>query len=53
MLQICFRSGIAWLMIVCSSVVVRAGELPRTRAKLAAHQPVKIVCLGDSVTGID
>lgn len=25
---------------------------PKTRAKLAAHQPMKIVCLGDSVTGI-
>ena len=26
--------------------------LPRTAEKLAANQPVKIVCLGDSVTGI-
>lgn len=26
--------------------------LPKTRAKLAAHEPVTIVCLGDSVTGI-
>lgn len=26
--------------------------LPKTRAKLSSHDPVKIVCLGDSVTGI-
>ncbi len=26
--------------------------LPKTIAKLRAHQPLKIVCLGDSVTGI-
>lgn len=37
-------------MLVSSS---EADEvLPKTRAKLAAHQPVKIVCLGDSVTGL-
>lgn len=33
-------------------MTVHAEEFPRTRAKLAAHEPVKIVCLGDSVTGI-
>ncbi len=26
--------------------------MPKTRAKLAAHEPVNIVCLGDSVTGV-
>jgi lysophospholipase L1-like esterase len=29
-----------------------AAGLAKTRAKLAAHEPVTIVCLGDSVTGI-
>lgn len=29
-----------------------AAQLPKTQATLAAHKPVKIVCLGDSVTGI-
>jgi lysophospholipase L1-like esterase len=29
-----------------------AMQLPKTQAALAAHKPVKIVCLGDSVTGI-
>ena len=29
-----------------------APGLPKTRARLMAHEPVTIVCLGDSVTGI-
>ncbi len=33
-------------------VAAEEAGLPKTRAKLAAREPVKIVCLGDSVTGI-
>ena len=36
--------------LICAADV--AAALPKTQAKLAAHEPVTIVCLGDSVTGI-
>jgi len=47
-----------WTSIVAGSVmgsVLMAAEkdvFPKTNAKLAANEAVKIVCLGDSVTGI-
>lgn len=42
------------LFACCLVQTVCADEnrLPKTRAKFAVQQPVKIVCLGDSVTGI-
>lgn len=47
--------NIAVIMAIVRCVSLYAAEddiLPKTRAKLAAHEPAKIVCLGDSVTGI-
>lgn len=40
------------LLFATSALSAADDRLPKTREKLAAHQPVKIVCLGDSVTGI-
>lgn len=43
----------AWLL-PCAVPAAEAekARLPKTQARLAAHQAVTIVCLGDSVTGI-
>lgn len=43
------------LLLNMATLSVPAAETsltPKTLAKLAAHEPAKIVCLGDSVTGI-
>lgn len=47
-------SLLCWLTFLGWSSLLVAGELelPKTQAKLKANQPVKIVCMGDSVTGI-
>ena len=44
--------SIGWSGFCTTLWAADGAGLPRTRAKLAAHEPVKIVCLGDSVTGI-
>lgn len=50
----CAALGLSLLGLLFTASTLPAADdpLPRTREKLAAHQPMKIVCLGDSVTGI-
>lgn len=45
-------AGLLWSAIWHASSAAAEEGLAKTRAKLAAHLPVKIVCLGDSVTGL-
>ena len=40
------------LLTLCASTLADDTLLPKTRAALESSQPLKIVCFGDSVTGV-
>src|SRR5262245_298328 len=44
--------AIAWQPTGGQAPVINAAALPGTRERLEKRQPLKIVCLGDSVTGV-
>lgn len=46
------QAAIAVSLMLITNPAAADEALPKTRAKLAAHEPLKIVCLGDSVTGL-